>query len=129
MYFDVAQLTCNIDSRKILSSIEESPRSAREIAEMTSITISRCYRMIREMEQLNILGRAETDRRVASYISNLRSVELRLEDDHISLTVDYRDGIRTELNLGPQDLEITPQDQLVQDLLTVDGSNEPSTVS
>jgi predicted transcriptional regulator len=129
MYFDVAQLTCDINSRMILSAIETRPRSAREIAEMTNLSISRCYRMIREMEQLNILSRTESDGRVTFYSSNLRSVELRLETDHIGLTVDFRDGSRTELKLGPEDLERSPEGEFPQDLLIGDGSEEPSTIS
>lgn len=130
MYFDVAQLTCDINSRMILTAIETTPRSAREIAEMTNLSISRCYRMIKEMEQMNILNRAETDGRVTCYSSNLRSVELRLESDHIGLVVDYRDGSRTELKLGPGDLEKATGSEFSQDfILTEDGSEEPSTIS
>jgi hypothetical protein len=85
--------------------------------------------MIREMEEYRILRRAEVDGREVSYISNLRSIELSLEDDHINLTVDYRDGTRTELKLGPEDLERSTPASLPQDLLATSGSSDPSTAS
>ncbi len=129
MYFDIAQLTCDVDSRRILSSIDRKPRSAKEIAQTCHMSISRCYRMIREMEDYRILRRAEVEGREASYISNLRSIELCLEDDHIFLTVDYRDGTRTELRLGPEDLERAAPASIPHGLLTTNGSSEPSTAS
>jgi hypothetical protein len=129
MYFDIAQLTCDMDSRRILSSIDRKPRSAKEIAQACSMSISRCYRMIREMEEFRILRRAEVDGRETTYISNLRSIELSLEDDHIFLTVDYRDGTRTEIRLGPDDLERAAPTSIPQDLLEINDSSEPSTAS
>ena len=129
MYFDIAQLTCDIDSRRILSSIDKRPRSAKEIAQVCRMSISRCYRMIREMESYRILRKAEMDGREASYISNLRSIELSLEDDHLFLTVDYRDGTRTEIELEPGDLEKAPAPSIPQVLLPESGTCEPSTAS
>ena len=128
-YFDIAQMTCDVDSRRILSSIDKKPRSAKEIAQACRMSISRCYRMIREMEHYRILRKADMDGREASYISNLRSIELSLEDDHIYLTVDYRDGTRTELKLGPEDLERPGPAPIPHDLLKGNGSSEPSTAS
>jgi DNA-binding Lrp family transcriptional regulator len=105
MYFDIAQMTCDLDCRRILSSIDTKPRSAKEIARLCHLSLSRCYRMIKDMEQNRILRRADVDGREISYISNLRSIELALEDDHLYLTVEYRDGTRTDVELGPQDLQ------------------------
>lgn len=135
MYFDIAQLTCDLDSRRILSAIDGKPRSAKEIALASRMSMSRCYRMIREMEQYRLISRAGMDRRETSYISNLRSIELRLEEDKIKLTVSYRDGTVTDLHLGPEDLEKPVERSMPQvaqdlptDLLGV-GTSEPSTVS
>ncbi|MDW5563010.1 MAG: winged helix-turn-helix domain-containing protein [Methanomassiliicoccus sp.] len=128
MYFDIAQLACNIDSRKILSSIETTPRSAREIAAVTNLSVSRCYRMVKEMEQMNILSRTDPESRVTYYISNLRSVEISLEDDHLGLAISYRDGTRTELKMDAEDMERSAQ-EISQDLLAAEGSDEPSTVA
>lgn len=129
MYFDIAQLTCDVDSRRILSSIDRKPRSAKEIAKACHMSISRCYRMIREMEEHRILRRAEVDGREVSYISNLHSIEICLEDDHIFLSVDYRDGTRTEIRLGPEDLERATSGPIPQGLLATGGSSAPSTAS
>lgn len=129
MYFDIAQLACNIDSRKILSSIETTPRSAREIAAVTNLSVSRTYRMVKEMEQMNILSRTEPDSRVTYYVSNLRSVELSLEDDRLGLTINYRDGTRAELKMDAEELERSARSPCAQDLLAAEGSSEPSTVA
>lgn len=137
MYFDIAQLTCDLDSRRILSAIDGRPRSAKEIASASRMSMSRCYRIIREMEQYRLISRAGMDRRETSYISNLRSIELRLEEDKIKLTVSYRDGTVTDLHLGPEDLEKPVERPLSQgmpqeihhDLLEGVGTSEPSTVS
>jgi DNA-binding Lrp family transcriptional regulator len=129
MYFDIAQLACNVDSRKILSSIETTPRSAREIAAVTNLSVSRTYRMVKEMEQMNILSRTGPDSRVTYYVSNLRSVELSLEDDRLGLTINYRDGTRTELKMDAEGLERSARESYSQDLLAVEGSSEPSTMA
>ncbi len=133
MYFDIAQLTCDLDSRRILSAIDNKPRSAKEIASASRMSMSRCYRMIKEMEQNRIISRAGIDRREMSYISNLRSIELRLEEDRLKLTVSYRDGTITDLHLGPEDLQkplrAPVAEEMSQDLLEGMGSNEPSTIS
>ncbi|GEM_PF-2161230 len=129
MYFDVAQLACNIDSRKILSSIESTPRSAREIAAVTNLSVSRTYRMVKEMEQMNILSRTDPDSRVTYYVSNLRSVELSLEDDRLGLTINFRDGTRTELKMDAEDMERSARGHYSQDLLADEGSREPSTAA
>lgn len=129
MYFDVAQLACNIDSRKILSSIETTPRSAREIAAVTNLSVSRTYRMVKEMEQMNILNRTEPDSRVTYYVSNLRSVELSLEDDRLGLKINYRDGSRTELKMDAEDMERSVREPYSQDLLVDESSSESSTTA
>ncbi len=133
MYFDIAQLTCDLDSRRILSAIDIKPRSAKEIASASRMSMSRCYRMIKEMEQNKIISRASIDRREMSYISNLRSIELRLEEDRLKLIVCYRDGTITDLRLGPEDLEkqvkAPMRQEMAQDLLEGTGSIEPSTIS
>lgn len=129
MYFDIAQLACNIDSRKILSSIDSMPRSAREIASVTNLSVSRTYRMVKEMEQMNILSRTDPSSRITYYISNLRSVELSLEDDRLGLTINYRDGTRTELKMDAGDLERSVHEPYAQDLLVSGDSTEPSTVA
>jgi AraC-like DNA-binding protein len=127
MYFNIAQLTCDLDSRRILSTIDRKPRSAKEIAQTCHMSISRCYRMIKEMESLRMLRRADVDGREISYISNLRSIELSLIGDHITLVVVYRDGTRTEMRLGPEDLERTSS--ISQDLVKVEPSTAPSTAA
>jgi hypothetical protein len=128
MYFDIAQMTCDIDSRRILSSIDTKPRSVKEIARLCNLSLSRCYRMIKEMEHHRILRRADLDRREVSYISNLRSIELALEDDHLHLTVEYRDGTRTNVELGPQELQ-GAEAPISQDFLDGKGSVAPPTAS
>jgi len=129
MYFDIAQMACNIDSRKILSSIDSMPRSAREIAAVTNLSVSRTYRMVKEMEQMNILSRTDLDSRITYYVSNLRSVELSLEDDRIGLTINYRDGTKAEMKMGAEDMVRSAQEPCSQDFLEVEGSSEPSTVA
>jgi hypothetical protein len=85
--------------------------------------------MVKEMEQMNILSRAGPDSRVTYYVSNLRSVELSLEDDRLGLTINYRDGTRTELKMDAEGLERSARETYAQDLLAVEGSSEPSTLA
>jgi len=129
MYFDIAQLACNVDSRKILSSIETTPRSAREIAALTNLSVSRTYRMVKEMEGMNILSRTDPGSRISYYISNLRSVELSLEDDRLGLIINYRDGTRTEMKMDAGDLERSAREPCPQSLFVVEDSSDPSTVA
>ncbi len=128
MYFDLAQLACDIDSRKILSTIDTKPRSAREIAAITNLSVSRTYRMVKEMEHMNILNRTDPDSRITYYVSNLRSVELSLEDDRLELVINYRDGSRTEMRMDAGELERTAQGPYSQALFA-EGSSEPSTAA
>lgn len=129
MYFDIAQMTCDVDSRRILSLIDRKPRSAREIALACHMSVSRCYRMIKEMEDFRMLRKADSDGREISYISNLRSIELSLVGDHITLVVIYRDGTRTETRMGPEDLEKHSTDDMSQRLVKAEPSAAPSTAA
>lgn len=129
MHFDIAQLTCDINSRRILSAIDAQPRSVKEIARICGLTQARCYRMVKEMEHMHILYRAEYNGREIFYASNLRSMEFALEGDKLSVRVNYRDGSRKVVEMGPDDLEKAPSPQLGQDLLGGNDSREPSTAS
>ena len=84
--------------------------------------------MVKEMEQMNILSRAGPDSRVTYYISNLRSVELSLEDDRLGLIISYRDGTRKELRMAAEEMERSAQEPY-EDLLAAGASSEPSTVA
>lgn len=129
MYFDIAQLTCDLDRRRILTATDAQPRSAKEIALSCHLSLSRCYRLIREMEESGILRRASADGREAVYISNLRSVEMSLEDDKLTLNVVFRDGTMDRKDYAPQDLEGQPSTNLPQELLNGEPSREPSTAA
>jgi hypothetical protein len=129
MYFDIAQMTCDVDSRRILSMIDRKPRSAREIAQACHMSVSRCYRMIKEMESHRMLRKADIEGREISYISNLRSIELSLVGDHITLVVVYRDGTRAETRLGPEDLERNSPADMSQRLVKAEPSAAPSTAA
>lgn len=129
MYFDIAQLTCDLDRRRILSATDAQPKSVKDIARSCRLSLSRCYRLIREMEGSGIIRRADAPGREAMYISNLRSVEMSLEDDKLSLSVVFRDGTRDRRDYTPQDLEGKRSPKLPQELLNGEPSREPSTTA
>ena len=129
MYFDLAQLTCDTDSRRILSSVDRKQRSAKEIAHACDMSISRCYRMIRMMEDYRLLRRAEVDGREIMYVSNLHSIELSMVGDHMSLVVSYRDGSRKEVRMGPEDLERRALPGMADHLLDEETSAAPSSMA
>ncbi|WP_019176404.1 helix-turn-helix domain-containing protein [Methanomassiliicoccus luminyensis] len=129
MYFDIAQLTCDIDRRRILSATDVRPRSVKDIAKACHLSLSRCYRLIKEMEESAIIRRAGVDKREAMYISNLRSVEMSLEDDRLSLSVVFRDGTEDRKDFTPQDLERGTIRNIPQELLSGEPSREPSTAA
>lgn len=108
MYFDIAQLACDLDRRRILSATDAQPRSVKEIARSCRLSLSRSYRLIREMEEGGIIRRTDMAGREALYLSNLRSVEMSLEDDKLSLSVVFRDGTEDRKDYTPQDLERRP---------------------
>ena len=126
MYFDIAQLTCDIDRRRILSATHAQPRSVKDIACSCHLSLSRCYRLIKELEENGILRRIKIGGREAMYISNLRSVEMSLEDDRLSLSIVFRDGTKDRKDYSSQDLE---REQPPQELLNGEPSREPSTAT
>jgi len=56
------------------------------------------------MERLKVIIPTEVQGGEKVYSYNLRSMKLSLEDENVSLHIEFRDGTESELNYGPQDL-------------------------
>lgn len=115
MHFNIAQLACERDSRRILAVLRSGPRSVKEMAHASGISLTRCYRLVKHMEELNLVRHAPGAGRESFYISNLRSLEMALEGERLSFNIEFLDGTVSESAIGPDELageRPAPQDVL-----------------
>ncbi len=129
MYFDISHLTCDSDSRHILAAVDFTPRSVREISQQCHLPLTRCYRIVREMEHKHMLRRAGLrGARGTAYLSNIQSLGMAIEDDRLYFSIEFRDGERSKVELSEENLQ-SPRSGIPQALFAVGASIEPSTIS
>ena len=93
--FRITQMACDVDARKILEFTRSRPRSVKEISSICGIPLAKCYRRVKDMEEQGVLRRLEDRISKASlYSSNLRSLQISIEDDHLSLNIEFHDGTK-----------------------------------
>ncbi len=93
--FRITQLACDDDARRILDFTGTRARRVKEIAEACHIPLAKCYRRVKEMELEGMLRRIE-DRatKVTMYATNLISMQMMIEDEKLSLNLEFRDGTK-----------------------------------
>ncbi len=93
--FRITQLACDDDARRILDFTASKARRVKDIAEACHIPLAKCYRRVKEMELQGMLRRTE-DRatKITMYATNLRSLQMMIEDEKLSLNIEFRDGTK-----------------------------------
>ena len=100
--FKITRLAFDEDARRILSAISSSEMSVKQISNGLNIPITKCYRLIRSLEARGMVKHMEClELDVAFYRSNLRSINLRIEHDCLSIDVNFSDGGKRILEFCP----------------------------
>ena len=129
MYFDIIKLACDVESRRVLTLTDGSPRSVREIADLSGLPLARCYRLLKDLEDKKVIRRTKyKGTRGALYTSNIGSIHLSLVDDRLTFEIDYRDGTNESKQLTASDMEIRriPQRDRIAQTVPEIGSATPS---
>jgi len=101
--FKITRLAFDMDARRILLAISPSAMTVKEMSIRLDIPITKCYRLVRSMKARGMLKQMEfLESDVASYRSNLRSINLRIEHDRLNINVDFTDGGKRVLEFCPR---------------------------
>jgi DNA-binding transcriptional regulator GbsR (MarR family) len=100
MDFQIPRLTCDEDTGRILSFISSRPSCVREISKTLNISMAKCSRRMREMEEKGFVKRDEEKRDgVDVYRSNLRFYRLMIEGERLCQELEFIDGSRKTFDL------------------------------
>ena len=103
MEFKITRLAFDDDVRRILSITASSPMCVKDISNQLDMPITKCYRLVRQMEKRGMLRKAEgADAAVVSYQSNLRTINLRIESDKLCIDVEFIDGGKRMFEFSPR---------------------------
>lgn len=97
--FELAQLALDEDSCKILAFTYRNPKSVKDICVDLKIPQVKCYRRIKELEDLGLLRSVETSPRKRLYTSNIERIQMTLNEAHISMSAEYKDGAKSSFDL------------------------------
>ncbi|HSV42619.1 MAG TPA: winged helix-turn-helix domain-containing protein, partial [Methanomassiliicoccales archaeon] len=87
------------DSCKILAFTYRNPKCVKDICVDLKIPQVKCYRRIKELEDLGLLKGVETSPRKRVYTSNIERIQMTLNEAHISMTAEYKDGAKSSFDL------------------------------
>jgi len=103
--FELMRFTRDADRRRILLMTRKRPMSIKELVDSCGLSLSRCYRLVNEMEELGLLHRARGRGRGAKFRSNMRSMRLSIVEDQLTLVVEFHDGRSVRHEFTPADME------------------------
>jgi DNA-binding IclR family transcriptional regulator len=81
--FDLAELALDADAVKILALTYMSPRGVRELCEVLKIPQVKCYRCIKDREQIGLLKGLESNKRNRTYSSNMERMSLVINESRM----------------------------------------------
>ncbi|MDD1755746.1 MAG: hypothetical protein LUQ39_02780, partial [Methanomassiliicoccales archaeon] len=69
--------------------------------------ITKCYRLVRQMETRGMLKRFDhVETNVATYQSNLRAIAFKIESDKLCIDVEFTDGGKRVFEFSPRVMSI-----------------------
>jgi DNA-binding Lrp family transcriptional regulator len=106
--FKITKLAFDEDVRRILLVTCSSPICVKEISKRLDMPITKCYRLVRQMEKRGMLKRHDEEiTNIAIYSSNLRSINFRIEQDRLSIDVEFADGGKRAFEFSPRQTVVT----------------------
>ncbi|MEM0448325.1 MAG: hypothetical protein QW520_00670 [Methanomassiliicoccales archaeon] len=101
--FKITKLTFDDDVRRILSLTTNTALCVKSISNALDIPITKCYRLVRQMEKRGMLKKFESaDNDVAIYQSNLRTINFKIESDKLCINVEFNDGGKRVFEFSPR---------------------------
>jgi hypothetical protein len=105
MEFKITRLAFDDDVRRILSATCPSAMCVKDISSRLDMPITKCYRLVRLMEKRGMLRKMDgMESNIASYQSNLRTINLRIEQDRLSIDVEFIDGGKRVFEFCPRQM-------------------------
>jgi hypothetical protein len=101
--FKITRLAFDDDVRRILTLTSPSAFCVKDISALLEMPITKCYRLVRQMENRGMLRKfdnAETN--VATYQSNLRAINFKIESDKLCIDVQFTDGGKRVFEFSPR---------------------------
>ena len=106
--FKITKLAFDEDVRRILLVTCTSAICVKDISSKLNMPITKCYRLVRQMEKRGMLKKHEDPiSSIASYTSNLRAINFRIEQDHLSIDVEFTDGGKSVFEFSPRKTMVT----------------------
>lgn len=106
--FKITKLAFDQDVRRILLVTCPSPICVKEISSKLDMPITKCYRLVRQMEKRGMLKKHDDPiANIASYSSNLRTINFRIEQDRLSIDVEFTDGGKRVFEFSPLKTMVT----------------------
>ena len=97
--FELAQLALDEDSCKILAYTYRNPKCVKDICSDLKIPQVKAYRRIKELEELGLIKSSENTPRKRLYTSNIERIQMTLNEAHISMIAEYKDGAKSSFDL------------------------------
>jgi hypothetical protein len=105
--FKITRLAFDDDVRRILSLTSPSALCVKEISLTLGMPITKCYRLVRQMEMRGMLKRFDhVETNVATYQSNLRAIAFKIESDKLCIDVEFTDGGKRVFEFSPRVLSL-----------------------
>jgi predicted DNA-binding transcriptional regulator len=106
--FKITKLAFDDDVRRILLVTCSSGMCVKEISSRLDMPITKCYRLVRQMEKRGMLKKHDDSiTNIASYSSNLRTINFRIEQDHLAIDVEFTDGGKRAFEFSPRKTMVT----------------------
>jgi hypothetical protein len=106
--FKITKLAFDEDVRRILLVTCSSTLCVKDISTKLDMPITKCYRLVRQMEKRGMLKKHDDAvTNIASYSSNLRTINFRIEQDRLSIDVEFTDGGKRVFEFSPRKTLVT----------------------
>ncbi|MCU0861278.1 MAG: winged helix-turn-helix domain-containing protein [Methanomassiliicoccales archaeon] len=103
MEFKITKLAFDDDVRRILSLTSPNAMCVKDIANLLDMPITKCYRLVRQMEKRGMLKKFDNaSTNVSSYQSNLRAIAFKIESDKLCIDVEFTDGGKRVFEFSPR---------------------------
>lgn len=100
--FKITRLAFDDDVRRILLLTFPDALCVKDISNKLDMPITKCYRLVRQMEKRGMLKKNDcTETNIATYQSNLRTINFRIEQDHLCIDVEFSDGGKRVFEFSP----------------------------
>ena len=97
--FGLVELAFDADASKILALTNTAPRGVRELCEALGMPPAKCYRRVRDLEEIGLLKAIGNNKRDKTYSSNMERMSLTMDKGKMIVSTEFRDGGKNSFDL------------------------------